>query len=75
MVFCFAAGGFILFAILARYLHSRITLASWIVPYGEPSGGTGSGRNSTPRPLLAPRANIYDNWLVVRFTIAFVAMR
>lgn len=63
-----------LFAILARYVHSRITLASWHVRYGRSSGTGTNGTRSGPQP--GPRKKrIYDNWLVLRFTVAFVALR
>lgn len=76
MVLCFAAGSLIMFCILARYIHTRITLASWNVAYGRNSGGTaGTGYSNTPRPLLPRKETIYDRWLVLRFTIAFVALR
>lgn len=66
-----------LFAILARYLHSRITLASWNVRYGRSTsggtGGTGTGTGTNTARLR--KRTIYDNWLVLRFAIAFVALR
>ena len=86
MIGCFAAGALLLVGILARYLHSRMTLASWNVPYGQGNSsgtnGTRSGTTATwhgtsgtnPRPVL-PRRNIYDRWLVLRFSVAFAALR
>ncbi|KAL1837302.1 hypothetical protein VTJ49DRAFT_4045 [Mycothermus thermophilus] len=81
MILCFGGGALILFAILVRYIHSRITLATWNVRYGQstPSGGgtygsnsaSGTGRQRAPR-LRKP--SIYDRWLVLRFTIAFFAL-
>ncbi|KAG7287009.1 hypothetical protein NEMBOFW57_006509 [Staphylotrichum longicolle] len=81
MIGCFALGMFLLLAILIRYLHSRITLASWNVRYGQATG-TPSGTNGTrsgnrpgtahaPRP---PKRTIYDKWLVLRFSVAFAAL-
>ena len=76
MVFCFAAGGFMLIAILIRYIHSRLTLASWNVRYGQKSGAAHSapmsGAGAPPRPL---KRTIYDKWLVLRFSVAFAALR
>lgn len=83
MIGCFALGSFLLLAILIRYLHSRITLASWNVRYGQATSGTPSGTNGTrsgnrpgtaqaPRPL---KRTIYDKWLVLRFSVAFAALR
>ncbi len=81
---CFAAGAIMLVGILARYLHSRMTLASWNVPYGQTNSSVTNGTRSgttwrgtsgtTPRPVLA-RRNIYDRWLVMRFSVAFAALR
>jgi hypothetical protein len=70
-----------LFAILARYVHSRLTLASWNVGYGQTTSGpgntygsTGAARSAgTPRP--PKRKNIYDKWLVLRFSVAFCGLR
>jgi hypothetical protein len=78
---CFAAGTLMLFAILARYVHSRLTLASWNVGYGQATSGpgntygsTGAARTAgTPRP--PKRKNIYDKWLVLRFSVAFCGLR
>ncbi|KAL2136759.1 hypothetical protein VTI74DRAFT_1800 [Chaetomium olivicolor] len=67
---CFAAGSLILLAILVRYIHSRITLASWNVRYGQSGSGTRSGASGV-RP---PKQTIYDKWLVLRFSVAFVAL-
>ncbi|KAJ4294797.1 hypothetical protein N0V88_005031 [Collariella sp. IMI 366227] len=82
MIGSFAAGSLMLFAILARYIHSRITLASWNVNYrqshtnnntGGPNGTNGSRYASG---LLRPaRQTIYDRWLVLRFSVAFAALR
>jgi len=80
---CFALGMLLLFGILIRYMHSRLTLASWNVRYGQATSGTRSGTNGTrsatrpgtaqaPRPL---KRTIYDKWLVLRFSVAFAALR
>jgi hypothetical protein len=64
-----------LLAILVRYVHSRITLASWNVRYINGTSTSG-GTNATPsgRGRTAKRT-IYDKWLVLRFTVAFAALR
>lgn len=67
-------GAFILLAVLIKYIHSKRALVSFKVRYGQRSkeaGGTG-GSSSHPRPNNTK--TIYDKWLVVRFTIAFVAL-
>ena len=64
-----------LLAILIRYVHSRITLASWNVRYIHGTSTSG-GTNATPSGRgRAPKKTIYDKWLVLRFTVAFAALR
>ncbi|KAK4031355.1 hypothetical protein C8A01DRAFT_42182 [Parachaetomium inaequale] len=72
MILCFSVGAIVLFIILARYILSRITLATWSVRYGRSSGGINGTSPDTPR--LGPKRNIYDKWLVLRFSIGFAAM-
>ncbi|KAK3900358.1 hypothetical protein C8A05DRAFT_17328 [Staphylotrichum tortipilum] len=76
MVFCFAAGGFMLLAILIRYVHSRLTLASWNVRYGQRSGVAHSAPLSASdiAPARPLKRTIYDKWLVLRFSVAFAAL-
>ncbi|KAH6635097.1 hypothetical protein B0J18DRAFT_406677 [Chaetomium sp. MPI-SDFR-AT-0129] len=82
MAACFAGGALLLLGILACYIHSRITLASWNVRYGQAtSGGSGTnGSHSGTRPGTssavqpARMRTIYDRWLVLRFTVAFAAL-
>lgn len=75
-----AIGMLLLLAILARYVHTR-TLMSWNVQYANSSNRRGT--NSTREDVFVslstnggpiPRGNIYDRWLVVRFTIAFAGL-
>lgn len=80
MIVSFGIGSLLLLAILIKYIHSRAALMSWNVRYGQnsstqntnPYSGTGS-MPSGSRPGIA-RRNIYDSWLAVRFTVAFVAL-
>lgn len=79
VIVSFAIGSLLLLAILIKYIHSRAVLMSWNVRYGQnstqttnPYSGNGS-MPSGPRPTI-PRRNIYDSWLAVRFTVAFVAL-
>ncbi|KAJ4416235.1 hypothetical protein N0V85_002359 [Neurospora sp. IMI 360204] len=80
MIVSFGIGSLLLVAVLIKYIHSRAVLKSWNVRYGQDSSQTtnpysGNGSiPSGPRPLAIPRRNIYDSWLAVRFTIAFVAL-
>ncbi|KAK4647238.1 uncharacterized protein QC761_123630 [Podospora bellae-mahoneyi] len=81
MIACFLAGSLILLSILGKYIHSRVMVLSWDVRYGRSTntgGGTSDGTNPTsssqPKPPLPKRKNIYDRWLVLRFTVAFIAL-
>ncbi|KAK0665703.1 hypothetical protein QBC41DRAFT_339660 [Cercophora samala] len=84
MIACFLVGSLILLSILGKYVHSRVMVLSWDVRYGrstnsgEGTNGTNDGTNqytgSCPKPPLPKRKNIYDRWLVLRFTVAFVAL-
>ncbi|KAK1834335.1 hypothetical protein QBC39DRAFT_25543 [Podospora conica] len=87
MLLSFGLGCMILVAILSKYVHGRIALISWNVNYGERSGGTDLNSNSNAlgsqaigsqagrRRVRQPRMrSIYDRWLVLRFTIAFIAL-
>ncbi|KAK1783133.1 hypothetical protein QBC45DRAFT_400866 [Copromyces sp. CBS 386.78] len=79
MIVSFGIGSLLLLAILIKYIHSRAALMSWDVRYGQnstqntnPYSGDGS-MPSGPWPAIT-RRNIYDSWLAVRFTVAFVAL-
>ncbi|KAK0712222.1 hypothetical protein B0T21DRAFT_297479 [Apiosordaria backusii] len=89
MIACFLAGSLILLCILGKYVRSRVMVLSWDVRYGrstntgEPTadgttdGGTGqygSTAGTNAKPPLPRKRNIYDRWLVLRFTVAFVAL-
>ncbi|KAK4196310.1 hypothetical protein QBC40DRAFT_309997 [Triangularia verruculosa] len=89
MIACFLAGSLILLSILGKYIHSRVMVLSWDVRYGQRSTNTGErtgdgtadgtgqyggGSNASPKAPLPKRRNIYDRWLVLRFTVAFVAL-
>lgn len=74
-----ALGIVLLLAILARYVATRAE-TSWHVEYGDrstvdnttlPDNFVNSLTGSGP-PLH--RRSIYDNWLVVRFTLAFAGL-
>lgn len=86
MAVSLALGILLLLAILARYVATRAEM-SWHVQYGSrstvadeaanvPSAGNGNDlaslNDSGALPLY--RKSIYDNWLLVRFTIAFAGL-
>lgn len=50
----------LLVCILGKYIHTRRKLLSWN-PYARPIGTNGA-------------SSIYDRWLLVRFTIAFIVL-
>ncbi|KAK0627241.1 hypothetical protein B0T14DRAFT_399103, partial [Immersiella caudata] len=79
MIACFGLGAMLLFAILCKYIHARIALVSWKVPYGQRSGGTNDNsaarlQPSAPQMPQQPKKSIYDMWLLLRFTIGFIAL-
>ncbi|KAI0431354.1 hypothetical protein F5Y09DRAFT_197714 [Xylaria sp. FL1042] len=65
-------GSIFLVAILAKYIHTRRRLHRWTIRYplsrDMSENGGGSGQDSD----LASENRIYDGWLIVRFTIAFL---
>ncbi|KAK1597278.1 uncharacterized protein LY79DRAFT_507797 [Colletotrichum navitas] len=75
MGFCMSGCGVLLIIILIKYVYTRRNLMSWNVQYGQRSN-----RSESSNTLVfggrdwKRRRSIYDNWLVVRFTIAFVAL-
>ncbi|KAJ9136873.1 Glycoside hydrolase [Pleurostoma richardsiae] len=58
-----AIGSGLLLAILGRYIHTKRKLLKWSQTYGQ-SFSSGTGR---PKGM-------YDRWLLLRFTIAFVML-
>lgn len=77
-----AFGVALLLAILAKYVSTR-TETSWHVRYADRST-IGDLESAAPTDSLASfssdggvplhQKSIYDNWLVVRFTIAFAGL-
>lgn len=64
-----------LLVILVRYVDTRRKVMSWHVRYGERSGDSSALTNeSMGGGVKRGRRTIYDNWLVVRFSIAAVTM-
>ncbi|KAK3688069.1 hypothetical protein B0T22DRAFT_360418, partial [Podospora appendiculata] len=77
LILSFLFGSVLLLGILVKYIHSRTALLSWKVQYGQHSGGTlpmSEARSQPGNVQSSPRRSIYDSWLVVRFTIAFVVL-
>ena len=62
----------LLLAIVGKYIRSKVDFSSWHAPYSSPSTTPLKGSN-TPVPVV--NRKIYDRWLLLRFTIAFFAVR
>ncbi|KAF3020517.1 hypothetical protein E8E14_002812 [Neopestalotiopsis sp. 37M] len=82
-----AGGAIFLLMILVRYVQSRSNFGTWTVGYGRDLDTTdtdtrrsynphASSTGGTHRPGGRRRGarGIYDKWLIIRFTIAFVAL-
>jgi hypothetical protein len=79
VIACFGLGAILLLAILCKYINARIALVTWNVPYGQRSGGTNDNSAARLQPQgrhmpQQPKKSIYDRWLLLRFTIGFVAL-
>ncbi|KAL0776472.1 hypothetical protein CaCOL14_007759 [Colletotrichum acutatum] len=75
MGFCLSGSGVLLIVILVKYIHTRRNLLSWNVRYGQRSNSTKSSDTLVfDSGSETRRRSIYDRWLVVRFSIAFVAL-
>ncbi|KAF9881883.1 glycoside hydrolase [Colletotrichum karsti] len=75
MGFCLSGTGALLIVILVKYIHTRRNLLSWNVRYGQRSNSTKSSDTLViDSSAENRRQSIYDRWLVVRFSIAFVAL-
>lgn len=75
-----AIGVVLLLAILAKYVSTR-SETSWHVRYAERSTADGAhpsvnslGTFMSSDGSLLYQKSIYDNWLVVRFTLAFAGL-
>lgn len=80
MGFSLAVGIVLLLAILARYVSTRAEV-SWHVRYADRSSiNEAVGQNVSLASFTSASGtplhlkSIYDNWLVVRFTIAFAGL-
>lgn len=61
--------------ILVRYIRSRSQFKTWSIGYGVDSMTTDTDpRRSYGPPRRRRSQGFYDRWLVIRFTIAFVAL-
>ncbi|KAK2028101.1 hypothetical protein LX32DRAFT_591442 [Colletotrichum zoysiae] len=75
MAFCMSGSGVLLIIILIKYIYTRRNLLSWSVQYGQQSNSSESSNTFVSDSSdWKRRRSIYDNWLVVRFTIGFVAI-
>ncbi|KAI0012794.1 hypothetical protein F4779DRAFT_566871 [Xylariaceae sp. FL0662B] len=73
-------GGILLLAILGKYIHTRRKLLSWHVNYGNDASTSrrterlDSFATATTSEDKQAKGSIYDRWLLVRFSIAFVVI-
>lgn len=74
-----AIGSGLMIAVLIRYVRTRQKFTQWAPPdwnSGSTSqGGTvATGSQDSSHRNLSGRRGLYDRWLMVRFTIAFVSL-
>ena len=74
-----AIGSGLMIAVLIRYVRTRQKFTQWSPPNwnsGSTSqGGTElTGSQDSSHRNLSGRRGLYDRWLMVRFTIAFVSL-
>ncbi|KAL8372138.1 hypothetical protein RB595_001775 [Gaeumannomyces hyphopodioides] len=76
MAISLSSGAILLMLILFKYIRMRMAFMSWHVGYGDASSPTSQSTdpNCSLRAAVVPRQSIHDNWLMVRFTIAFAAL-
>jgi hypothetical protein len=60
--------------ILWKYVESRRQFQHWSVGYGRDTDSSNSITTSSVVPKKQQTLGIYDRWLVIRFTIAFLAL-
>lgn len=64
--------------ILLKYIETRRQLRTFSVGYGKKSASSSTNPSSTigrlGKPLRPERQGIYDKWLMLRFTIAFIVI-
>lgn len=73
MGICLALGLLLLLAILGRYVATRAEM-SWHVQYGTRSTAIEEAGFADNDATPLHHKSIYDNWLMVRFTIAFAGL-
>ncbi|KAI1075264.1 hypothetical protein F5B20DRAFT_560638 [Whalleya microplaca] len=69
-------GGILLIAILVKYIRTRRKLLTWNVNYGSAATSQRTERPDSLATTLEDKRprNIYDKWLVMRFSIAFIVI-
>lgn len=76
-----AVGSGLMIAVTVRYVQSRQKFTQWSPPKfnsatsGSEAGTNYSGTHNSSRPINnTGRNGMYDRWLMVRFTIAFILL-
>lgn len=77
-----AIGSSLMIAVTVKYVQARKKFTQWSPPKynnssansGSQIGGGASTHSSSQRVSTAGQRGLYDRWLMVRFTIAFVLL-
>ncbi|ROV94061.1 hypothetical protein VMCG_08219 [Cytospora schulzeri] len=69
-----AVGSSLMIAVLVRYVRTRQKFTQWNPPKYNSTTASEAGTTTTGTQTNKGRRGLYDRWLMVRFTIAFVML-
>ncbi|ROV92884.1 hypothetical protein VSDG_06356 [Cytospora chrysosperma] len=69
-----AVGSALMIAVLGRYIYTRQKFTQWNPPKYNSTTTSEAGTTTTGTQTNKGRRGLYDRWLMVRFTIAFVLL-
>lgn len=70
-----AIGSSLMIAVLIRYVQTRQKFTQWSPPkFNSTSTSEGGTTTASSQTNTGTRRGLYDRWLMVRFTIAFVLL-
>lgn len=69
-----AVGSVLMIAVLGRYIYTRQKFTQWNPPKYNSTTTSEAGTTTTGTQTNKGRRGLYDRWLMVRFTIAFVLL-
>ncbi|KAK7920647.1 hypothetical protein PG985_008669 [Apiospora marii] len=70
-----ALGAIALLLIMGKYIHTKRHLLTWNVRYGKSAPSTSlSLSQPTINSAVTEPKSIYDNWLMIRFTVGFFCL-